>query len=45
MICSLLLVYSPNLQRGGHIGFGADPLGVSIGVGIGVTRFCPPNIL
>ena len=32
---------SPNLRGGGHIDFGADPIGVGVGLGIGVVGFFP----
>ena len=37
---------SPTEKGGGHIVFGADPIGVgdSLGLGFGVTLFCLHNI-
>ena len=36
---------SPNLRGGGHIDFGADPVGVSVGVDVDVILSCLHNIL
>ena len=38
---------SPNLRGGGHVDFGADPIGVGIGIGVSVsvTLFCLHSIL
>ena len=37
-------IVSPNERGGGHIVFGADPIGVGVSVGIGVTLCCLHNI-
>ena len=32
--CTLAVIMSPHLRGGGHIVFGADPVGFGVGVGI-----------
>ena len=36
--------YVPHRRGGGHIVFGADPVGVGVGVGISVTLSCLHDI-
>ena len=42
------LIYSklcpPTKSEGGHIGFSADPVGVGVHVGVGVTNSCTHDI-
>ena len=40
----ILIFMSPSLQGGGPIDFDADPIGVSIGIGVGMTLSCLHNI-
>ena len=36
----VLLLCPPTKGEGGHIGFSADPVGVGVRVGVGVTESC-----
>ena len=35
-------IVSPHIGEGGHTGFSADPVGVCVRVGVGVTESCTP---
>ena len=42
--CKVLNYVPPPKVKGGHIGFSADPIGIGVRVGVGVTDSCTHNI-
>ena len=42
--CLTADIYVPHRRGGGHIVFGADPVGIGVSVGVGVTLSCLHDI-
>ena len=43
-ICTEKSNYVPHRRGGGHIVFGADPVGVGVSAGVSMTLYCLHNI-